>query len=135
MVHLSHFLIVKHLKEQTSSHACTALFECVELQGLSNKLISKNGPCLSSLEVKEFCAGLNIVHIRVSPYQHQGNSTVDRISQTVKAFMRKERLPVGIGLTLLNYRSTPLDANATWQIYVHNLHVLYRNMVAYMPAH
>ena len=103
--------MVKYLKDQTSSHACTALFKCFELQGLQHRLISDNGPCFRYLEFKEFCARRNIVHMKVSPYQHQVDGVAERMIQTVKAFIRKAWSPEGLSLALLDYRSTLLDAN------------------------
>ena len=73
-------------------------------------LLSDNGPSFRSLWFKEFCARLDIVQIRVNPYQHQVKGVAKRMIQTVKYFMRNARLPEGLSLALLNYRCTPLDA-------------------------
>ena len=104
--HFLEFLMVKHLKDQTSNDACTVL----NLKDCHVSLSVTMDFAFTSLEFAEFCARLDIVHIRVSPCQHQVNGTADRMIETVKAFMRKARSPDGLSIALLNYRSTSLDA-------------------------
>ena len=59
----------------------------------------------------------------------------ERMIQIVQAFMRKARLPKGLSLPLLNYRSTPLDAKAPAHCMLLNNHPFRTTLPSISPVH
>ena len=74
--------------------------------GISDELISDNGPQFACEEFAQFMKDYNIKHTTFSPYHPQANGRAERTVQTVKRLLVKAKDPYK---ALLDYRNSPLD--------------------------
>ncbi|KII74749.1 Transposon Tf2-9 polyprotein [Thelohanellus kitauei] len=56
-----------------------------------HSLVSDNGPCFVSNEMKVFCTEYQIKHIRTTPYHSRSNGAVERLIRTFKGKYAAER--------------------------------------------
>ena len=69
-------------------------------------IVLDNGPCYKSAQFALFAKSYGFQHHISSPKYDLSNSMAERTVQTAKSLLKKATNPY---LTLLSYRSTPLD--------------------------
>ena len=87
----SRFPVVRILNETTTK--CT---KCIKRQftadfGLPKKVLTDNGPCFKSADFNEFHAKLGVATDKISSYNHASLGSAERMVQTVKQIMVKNR--------------------------------------------
>ena len=88
--YLTKWPVVKRLSSGIGSSAVVqALREIFADFGQPDKIVSDNGPQLSSFHFKQFCKSLNIEHVTSSPLHASGNGQSERSIRTIKAMMKK----------------------------------------------
>ena len=100
------------LSDTTSSKTIQELRKLFAAYGLSQQVVTDNGPQLTSTEFSCFMKSNGIKHIRCSPYHPSSNGVAERLVQT---FKRSLKVTVQQGKSvsqrlcefLLSYRNTP----------------------------
>ena len=95
------------LKSTTTSAVVSAMKATFSCHGIPMKLRSDNGPPFNSREFSLFCDQYGIQHTTSSPHFQSSNGEAERAIQTVKKLWRKSDDKY---LSLLNYRTTPLES-------------------------
>ncbi|KAG1694107.1 hypothetical protein GQR58_006909 [Nymphon striatum] len=83
------YIWVNKLNNMTSSALINKLDNIFCQFGYPEKLISDNGPQLTSHEFQEYCQDKEIHHSRSAPHHQQGNGRAERNIGTVKSMMKK----------------------------------------------
>ncbi|XP_053374360.1 uncharacterized protein LOC128546956 [Mercenaria mercenaria] len=79
--------------------------------GISEKVISDNGPCYSSQEFVNFARKWDIKHETCSPYHSQSNGLAEKYVSICKRILTKAKASKGDPLIgILQYRTTPLES-------------------------
>ena len=73
----------------STSETSKVLLSLFSRHGLTDKLVSDNGPQFTSDEFKEFMKNCGILHIKTAPYQPQINGEAERFVQTFKNFIKR----------------------------------------------
>ena len=81
---------VQHIKSTTVTHNIDELRLIFATHGLSEEVVSDNGPRFTSSEFAEFMRRNGIKHTLVPPYQLQSNGTVKRSVRVVKEALVKQ---------------------------------------------
>jgi len=81
----SHYPEVTKLKTTTTSSSIIVAMKSVFFRnGISQEVISDNGPQYDSTEIKEFTSSYGFNHITSSPYYPQGNGLAECMVKIVK---------------------------------------------------
>ncbi|XP_063971575.1 uncharacterized protein K02A2.6-like [Lytechinus pictus] len=96
----------------TTGSIITRLRRIFATHGISNTIVSDNGPQFVSAEFEEYLRDNGIEHRRVTPYHPQANATVEQLNATVLRALRRARqegrdLNEALQSFLLVYRTTP----------------------------
>ena len=106
----SRFFEVVKLPDTKSTTVITHSKSIFSRHGIPAEVVSDNGPQYSSKEYQAFADSWEFKHTTVSPVNPQANGLAERTVQTVKDLLVKskkdQRDPY---LSLLEYRSTPID--------------------------
>ena len=90
--------VISRLKSQFARH------------GITDQLISDNGPPFSSREFQEFALAYEFEHLTSSPRYPQSNGKAENAVKVAQNIMRKARLAgTDPNLSLLDYRNTPTE--------------------------
>ena len=101
------------MSSTTSQSTILELRKLFAAYGLPEHLISDNGPQFVSTEFENFLKIMNSIrHTCSSPYHPQTNGEAECFVQTLKQFLRAEKLDkcnvqTKVSRFLLSYRSTP----------------------------
>ena len=78
-------------------------------QGLPEMVVSDNGPAFVSKEFEEFLRKNGVRHVTSAPYHPSSNGLVERVVQTFKQAMKKQKgsLQTRLSRFLFKYRITP----------------------------
>ena len=105
------------MSSSTSTSEISKVLLCLfRRHGLPDKLVSDNGPQVTSDEFKEFMTNCGILHIKTAPYHPQTNGEAERFVQTFKNFikrgnhdksMNQRQIDEAILKFLMTYRCTP----------------------------
>ena len=85
----SQFLVVRILRNETTSCVLNALKGIYYDFGLPRNIISDNGPCFRSEDFKEFHGKLGVSTDTISSYNHASLGSAECMVQTVKQIMVK----------------------------------------------
>ena len=102
----SHFPVVRQLCGESTKLVLDALKDIFSDFGISEVIISDNGPCYRSQEFSQFCSKFEIKHITGAAYNHQANAIAKRSIQTIKELMVKNQGDTWLALLIL--KSTPM---------------------------
>ncbi len=105
--YFSKYMEVDKLPSMSSTSTIETLKSQVCRHGIPERLRTDNGPQFSSREFSVFCEDYGIQHVTSSPNYPQSNGEAERAIQTVKKLWAKT---ADKQLSLLDYRSTPLEA-------------------------
>ena len=104
--YFSDFVEVSEL-EDTTSHA---IIQVLSRHGISDTVVSDNGPQFSSQEFHEFSLTWEFNHVTSSPHHPKSNGKAESSVKAVKQLFKKaERDDKDPWLTLLDYRNTPTE--------------------------
>ena len=103
--YFSRFPEITKLNSTTSASIISVLKSLFSRFGISEEVVSDNGPQYASHEFLEFAQKYNFKHTTSSPHFPQRNGHVERAVQTVKKLVKGSDDPY---MALLSYRSTPL---------------------------
>ena len=103
----SHFPVVRQLHGESKKVVLNALKDIFSNFGIPESIISNNGLCYKSQEFNTFCAEFEINHITGASYNHQANSIVERMIQTIKQLMVNNQSNSWLALLIL--KSTPMN--------------------------
>ena len=109
--YFSGFLTYDPLRSETSKAVITALNNIYRKFGLSEKILSDNGPCFKSEEFENFCHQLDIKHVTSSPHYHESNGRAERAIATIKQILKKSKNDLDITKALIAYNDTPVSHN------------------------
>jgi len=100
------WLDVFQMQNITSRNTVERLKSCLTTHGLTNCIVSGNGPTFTSDEFRDFTFANRIRHIFAAPYHPSTNGLA---IQSFKAMKRMQPAPLQLYLTrwLANYRLTP----------------------------
>ncbi len=106
----SNFFEVDRLYKTTSKHVIQKLRAQFSRHGVPSKVISDNGPQLSSSDFADFAKTYEFVHVTSSPGYPQSNGKAENAVKIVKRIMKKS-LKSGEDpyLALLSWRNTPSE--------------------------
>jgi transposase InsO family protein len=78
-------------------------------QGLPEMVVSDNGPAFVSKEFEEFLRKNGVRHVTSAPYHPSSNGLVERVVQTFKQAMKKQKgsLQTRLSRFLFKYQITP----------------------------
>ena len=82
------YILVDGLQAETAESIISSLNWNFRRFGLTESIITDNGPCFRSQQFHNFCQSLEIEHITSSPYYPEGNGHVERVIQTLKGPMQ-----------------------------------------------
>ncbi|XP_014673365.1 PREDICTED: uncharacterized protein K02A2.6-like [Priapulus caudatus] len=102
----SKYIDVVELSSTTTSSITNAMKQIFACHDIPLRIRSDNGPQFSSTEFNKFCQAYGIEHLTSSPHFQSSNGEAERATQTVKRLWSKAEDKY---LTLLNYRTTPLE--------------------------
>ena len=106
----SRYFEVEKITSLTSAAVIQKLKAMFSRFGISQAVLSDNGPCYSSQEFKNFAKTWDCEHITSSPLYPQSNGLAEKTVQTAKALMDKAHAQKSDPyLSLLEYRNTPVD--------------------------
>ena len=106
----SNFVEVDRLASMSTAHVVKALSTQFTRYGISEVLISDNGPCYASAEFKAFTERLDIEHRTSSPGYPQSNGKAENAVRTVKRLFKKA-IESGESpeWALLTWRNVPME--------------------------
>ena len=105
--YFSNFVEVTRLNSTTSAAVSKALKEILARFGITDELVSDNGPQFSSSEFKRFADTWSFRHTTSSPGYPQSNGKAEQAVQTVKRMFRKcKETGQSEFLALLEWRNT-----------------------------
>ncbi|XP_053381851.1 uncharacterized protein K02A2.6-like [Mercenaria mercenaria] len=79
--------------------------------GISEKVISDNGPCYRSQEFAEFAKNWHFKHETISPYHSQSNGLAEKYVSVCKRILTKSKESKSDPLIgILEYRNSPLES-------------------------
>jgi hypothetical protein len=108
--YLTKWPVIRELQVVQSDSVIRALGEVFADFGLPSRIISDNGPQLTSRKFKEFVGSKGIEHVTSSPLHPSGNGQVERCIGTIKSMMKKMIKSGGeYWEGLLAIRNTPVD--------------------------
>lgn len=108
--YLTKWPVVKQLSVVQSDSIIHALGEVFAEFGIPRRLISDNGPQLTSRKFSEFLRSKGVVHATSSPLHASGNGQAERCIGTLKSMMKKVLKSGGeYWEGLLAIRNTPVD--------------------------
>jgi hypothetical protein len=104
------YLVTVDYYKTTSKHAIQKLRAQFSRHGVPSKVISDNGPQLSSSDFADFAKTYEFVHVTSSPGYPLSNGKAENAVKTVKRIMKKS-LKSGEDpyLALLSWRNTPSE--------------------------
>ena len=106
----SDFVEVQEVADTTSPTIIQFLKEQLSRHGISDVLVSDNGPQLVSREFKKFTEKWELKHVTSSPHHHKSNGKAEFAVKVTKSLFKKalrdKRDP---WLALLEYRNTPVE--------------------------
>ena len=106
----SQFFEVDFLPDMTSPTVISKLKSHIARYGIPDVIISDNGPQMTSLEFKEFCAKYCIDHQTSSPGNSKANGAAEAAVKIAKSLMKKcNHSKQDPYLALLNWRNTPQE--------------------------
>ena len=99
------------MKDKTAGSNVEALREMFAAFGLLEVVVSDNGPQLVSREFESFLQKNRVKHVRTAPYHPASNGLVERLVQTFKQSLEKQKelgLPLKhcVDRFLFSYRNT-----------------------------
>ena len=103
--YFSRFPEVATLLSTTSKSIILALKSMFARHGITEMVVSDNGPQYSLAEFQQFSKEYGFLHTTSSPHFPQSNGQAERGVNTIKKLLRNAKDPF---LSLLSYRSTPL---------------------------
>lgn len=106
----SRYFEVKQLPDLKSTTVISRIKAIYARWGVSEKLVSDNGPCYSSQEFANFASEWDFLHVTSSPHFHQSNGLAEKYVQICKRILTKAKADHKDPLiAFLEYRTTPLD--------------------------
>ena len=102
----SKFPEVMRLPTTTSKSLIMALKSIFARHGIPDTLVSDNGSNYTSMEFKEFEYEWDFMHVTSSPRYPRSNGLAERMVQTVKKMLQKNRDPY---MAMLELRNTPFE--------------------------
>ena len=103
------YILMDDLQAEAAESVILSLNHNFRRFGLTESIITDNGPCFRSQQFHNFCQSLEIKHITSSPYYHEGNGHVERAIQTLKQILRKCSSEVEITTALIAFLDTPIS--------------------------
>lgn len=108
----SQFPYVSSMSSTTTKDTISALTAIFSIEGIPDKLVSDNGPQLTSDEFKQFCSNLGIQHVTTAPFHPASNGLAERFVRSFKSAVRKnldDNLPLknAVHKYLSTYRFMP----------------------------
>ena len=108
----SRFPIVKKLKSQTRRAVADMYHSIMSEYGWPDTIVSDNGPCFVSQELKDLLKSKSVVHITSSPHYQQANGLAEKYVQVVKNLLKKATEEGKSPFNALHInRNTPLAKN------------------------
>ena len=98
------FPVVRILRNEMTTSVINTLKGIYCDFGLPRKIISDNGPCLRSVDFKEFHTKLGVSTDTISSYNHASLGSAEWMVQTVKQIMVKN--PQNAWLAMLIFKAT-----------------------------
>ncbi len=99
---------------KTSGSDSTTTINCLRSTfarlGLPNTVVSDNGPSFISLDFESFLRSNGVCHVTSTPYHPQSNRLAERMVQTFKSSMKKQKdgsVDLQLAQFLISYRNTP----------------------------
>ena len=105
----SGYILMGNLQAETAESVISSLNRNFRRFGLTESIITDNGPCFRSQQFYNFYQSLEIEHITSSPYYHEGNGRVEKAIQTLKQILWKCSSEVEITTALIAYLDTPIS--------------------------
>ena len=106
----SRFPIVCKLKSKTAKHVASHFSEVFGEYGWPGTLLTDNGPCYASHELKHLMLDMSVKHITSSPHYPQSNGLAEKYVQIVKnLFIKAHEEGTNYQKALMIYQNTPLD--------------------------
>ena len=106
VVNYSRWIEIDLLSTTTSHQVIGKLKNMFSCWGISDELITDNGPQFSAREFKEFADEYGFTHTTSSPYFAQANGEAERAVQTAKKILNQPKPDIA----LMNYRATEHSA-------------------------
>ena len=94
------------LKDLSSRQVINSLKSMYSKYGIPDELISDNGPQYASKEFKDFVNEYGFMHTTSSPLYPKSNGQAERMVQTVKRILKKNKDPYK---ALMDYRNTEIQ--------------------------
>ena len=82
--YISGYILMDDLQAEKAESVISSLNRNFRRFGLTESIITDNGPCFRSQQFHNFCQSLKIEHITSSPYYHEGKGHVKRAIQSLK---------------------------------------------------
>ena len=106
----SHYFEVKELPNLKSVTIITKMKGIFARMGIPEVVVSDNGPCYRSAEFANFARTYDFIHRTSSPHHPSGNGFAEAYVKICKKILTKAKVSKSDPfLSLLEYRSTPLD--------------------------
>ncbi|XP_048751787.2 uncharacterized protein K02A2.6-like [Ostrea edulis] len=102
----SKWLEIKILKDLSSCQVVNSLKSMYSKYGIPDELVSDNGPQYTSKEFKDFTKEYGFTHTTSSPLYPKSNGQAERMVQTVKRILKKNKDPY---IALMDYRNTEIQ--------------------------
>ena len=83
------YVTMLNVGQTTSNHTVDAVQQIFSFEGLSNNIVTDNGPQFVSTVFEEFCANLNIKHLTSPIFHPASNGEAERFVQTFKRSLEK----------------------------------------------
>lgn len=108
--HYSKWFKIIVLEDLSSLQVINSLKSIFSKYGIPNELISDNGPQYASAEFRDFAKEYAFVHSTSSPLYPRLNGQAERMVQTAKRILKKNKDP---NKTLMDYRNTEFQGIRT----------------------